>query len=290
MGINRERENVSMTHILYNPLANGGNGCEGLDDVIAAFEGEEQNVQDITRLDTRPFLMSLPETDKVILCGGDGTINHLINDLCDELPGVPVYIWKFGTGNDFWRDVPVKQEKEMVLLNDYIRNLPVTEVNGRRIRFVNNCSYGMDGLICEIGEEQKRRTKKRVSYAKLALRVVFRDYQRANARVTVDGETREYEKVWMATVMNGRYLGGGMKLAPGQDRLSDKVCCVVWHTTPRFLSLILFVSVFWGGHVKLKNMFDMRFGRDVQVEFDRPAAMQLDGEVVHEVTQYSTHK
>jgi diacylglycerol kinase family enzyme len=280
-----------MIYILYNPLANGGNGTVGLEKVQAAFPGQCLDQQDITKLDTRAFLTGLSADDRVILCGGDGTINHLINAIADTPIAVPISIWKFGTGNDFWRDVPEKGDHQTVLLNDYIQNLPYAMVDGQKVYFLNNCSYGLDGKVCEIGEHVKRHRKKgKVSYAWLAIRSILRDYHCGNADVTVDGETRHYEKVWMASALNGRFVGGGMKLAPDQDRTSDKLCCLVWHGTSRLATLCRLVSVFWGGHVKWKHMCDVRFGRDIQVVFDRPTAAQLDGEVFSDITGYTAHK
>jgi len=278
-----------MTYIFYNPLANGGNGRQGIDEVQAHFPHSQ--LYDITSLNANDFLTSLSAEDQVILCGGDGTIHHLVNDLSDPAGlAVPVYIWKFGTGNDFWRDVPAKKELEMVLLNDYIKNLPYAMVNGKPIRFLNNCSFGIDGRVCEMGEEKKRTKGGRVSYAAMALKAIGYDYKCARARVTVDGVTKEYDKVWLATAMNGKYFGGGMKLTPGQDRRSDKLCCMVWHKTSRLLALPLFISVFPGLHVHLKSMFDIRWGNDIHVEFDRPCAINLDGEVTSGITAYSAHK
>lgn len=278
-----------MTYILFNPLANGGNGLLGVDEVQAQFP--DAVTRDITALDANAFLSGLTAEDRVILCGGDGTIHHLVNDLADPTGlEVPVYIWKFGTGNDFWRDVPDKKEKEMVLLNDYIQNLPVACVNGENIRFLNNCSFGIDGRVCEMGEEKKREKGGKVSYAAMALKAIGYDYKCANARVTVDGVTREYKKVWLATAMNGKFFGGGMKLTPGQNRSRDTFCCIVWHKTPRLLALPLFISVFPGLHVRLKGMFDIHYGTEIEVEFDRPCAVNLDGEVISGITRYTACK
>lgn len=278
-----------MTYILYNPLANGGNGRQGVDDVQTHFP--HSALYDITGINTNDFLSSLTEEDQVILCGGDGTIHHLINELADPASiTVPIYIWKFGTGNDFWRDVPEKKELDMVLLNDSIRNLPYAMINGKPVRFLNNCGFGVDGRVCELGEEKKRKKGGRVSYAGVALKAILQDYKCAHARITVDGVTKEYDKVWLATAMNGKYIGGGMKLAPGQDRRRDRLCCIVWHKTARLLALPLFVSVFPGLHVHLKGMFDIFWGHDIQVEFDRPCAANLDGEVTSGLTGYSAHK
>ena len=278
-----------MTYILYNPLANGGNGYEGLGEVQAAFP--EAELRDITQISTAPFLTLLTITDRFILCGGLGSTSHFVNALPDPASlEPPIYIWKFGTANDSWPAAPEKGELEMVLLNDYMKNLPYAEVNGKRIRFVNDCGLGVDSRVCEMGEEHKKKTGKRMNYIILALKAILFDYKRATARVTIDGVTREYSKVWLATAMNGRYIGGGMKLTPDQDRRSDELCCIVWHKTSRPLTIPLFISVFSGSHVKLKSMFDIHFGKDIRVEFDRPCALNLDGEVHSGILSYSAHK
>ena len=279
-----------MTYILYNPLANGGNGLVGIDRVQAAYAAQSPELLDITTLDARAFLTGLSADDQVILCGGDGTINRLVNALDGLCPEVPIYVWRFGTGNDFLRDVTEQSQEQSVLLNDYIRNLPATEVQGRRIRFINNCCCGVDGLVCELAEKRKLiHRKSRVNYTALAVRSVLFDYRTTSARVTVDGETREYKKVWMASVMNGRYVGGGMKLAPEQDRRSGELCCIVWHGCGRLKTLLNLTKVFDGSHASCP-MFEMRYGREVEIELDDPTAMQLDGEVVSGVTRYTARK
>ena len=279
-----------MNYILFNPLANNGRGTEGLDKPIAALraQGGEPALLDLTATGAADFLRGLTAEDRVILCGGDGTLHHLVNDLDGFVPAAPVYVWRFGTGNDFLRDVG-KKGSGPVLLNDYIHGLPHAEVEGGVRRFLNNVSLGLDGQVCELGEQEKARLGRKVNYAPLALRLVVKDYQMVDATVTVDGETRSYEKVWVASVFNGRYVGGGFKLAPGQDRLSDKFCSVVWSGKGRGYTLTHLPMALWGGHVKLPDC-DVRFGNDVRVTVDRPVALNLDGEVVSGVTGYHAWK
>lgn len=281
-----------MTYILYNPLANGGNGIAGLGKVQAAYQTENPETLDITKLELRSFFAGLTAEDKVILCGGDGTINFLVNAIDGVEVSADIQMWRFGTGNDFLRDVSGKHGPQTVPLKEYIQKLPYAEMQGRRIRFINNCCCGMDGLVCEMGEAAKRLRKKgRISYTWLALRAILHDYHCVDAKVTVDGQTREYKKVWMASVLNGRYVGGGMKLAPDQDRMGDRLCSLVWHGTNRVMTIIRLLRVFSGGtHVKFKNMCDIRFGRNIEVEISEPVACNLDGEVISGVTRYSAHK
>lgn len=144
--------------------------------------------------------------------------------------------------------------------------------------------------MCELGDEIKQTRKTKVSYVMLALRLVLGRYHWTNATVTVDGETHHYKKVWIASALNGRYIGGGIKIAPDQNRLSETLCCIVWHDTGRFGTLLRLPSLLWGGHVKMKKKCDVFFGRDITVEFERPCAIQLDGEVISGVTRYRARK
>lgn len=280
-----------MTYILYNPLANGGHGYRGVKKIRASLGGERPIVRNVTRLHIPAFLAGLGAEDRVIVCGGDGTLNFFINAIDGGELAVPVYMWQFGTGNDFLRDAAEGGEPQMVLLNEHIKNMPCAEVQGQRIRFANGCSCGVDALVCEMMDEQRRLHKSRkANYTALAVSAIFRRYRPMSGRVTVDGETREYKNLWMAAAMNGRYQGGGMKFAPDQDRNSDLMCCMVWHGTSALGTLIRFPSVIPGKHVRYKNICDIRFGREIRVELDGTAAAQLDGEVVSGVTGFTARK
>ncbi len=286
-------ERKTMIYILYNPKSNNGRGTEGLDAVIAAagqrHPQETPELVDVTKEDEAALLMAMGPEDEAILCGGDGTLHYLVNALDGRVPTAPLYLWRMGTGNDFLRDVLGKKKQQMLLLNPYLENIPAAEVNGRRVRFINNVSFGLDGQTCELGEQEKARLGRPVNYIFVALRLLFRDYRPAKASVTVDGETRTYERVWVASAFNGRYVGGGMKLAPGQDRRSDKLCCVVLHSLSRVRALLYIASVLWGGHVKLK-VCDVRYGHDISAAFDIPMGNNLDGEPTARTKTYRAVK
>lgn len=277
-----------MTYILYNPLANGGHGTDGLKKLQAVFEAEEPASVDVTAVDTGAFLRTLTKEDRVIVCGGDGTIHRLVNSLDGTVPAVPIYVWRFGTGNDFLRDVAEKTE-DRVLLNDHIRNLPVAEFHGQRRRFLNGCSLGVDAVVCAMMEENRLHPKKS-SYAMTALQAFFRRYKPVSGRITVDGQTREYKDIWMAGTMHGHYQGGGMNFAPDQDRNGTWLCSIVWHGTSALGTLLRFPTLLVGLHTRFKGICEIRFGHTVTVELDQPTTIQLDGEVMENIRSYTAHK
>ena len=46
--------------------------------------------------------------------------------------------------------------------------------------------------------------------------------------ITVDGETFEYDNVWLAPSMKGKFYGGGMMIAPSQDRKNKTLSVVIY--------------------------------------------------------------
>ena len=61
---------------------------------------------------------------------------------------------------------------------------------------------------------------------------------------------------------------------------------VVFRGKSRIGTLIVFPSIFKGEHVKHKKMIYIFKGKEVEVTFDHPTALQIDGETVLNVTTY----
>ena len=141
-----------------------------------------------------------------------------------------------------------------------------------------------------MGDRERANGKKAVNYTAIAIKGVLWAFKPANATVTVDGVEHRYKKVWIAPTMNGCRMGGGMKIAPDQNRLNEDrtVTTVIWHGTCRIRTLIAFPGIFEGKHVKHK-FIDVHKGHEIKVEFDRPTALQVDGETISGVTSYSVH-
>ena len=88
--------------------------------------------------------------------------------------------------------------------------------------------------------------------------------------------------------MHGRYYGGGMDVTPGQDRLEKTTeTCGVMYGSGKLKTLMVFPSIFKGEHVKHTEMFTQLEGDRISVKFDVPTAVQIDGETILGVTEYS---
>ena len=80
-----------------------------------------------------------------------------------------------------------------------------------------------------------------------------------------------------------------MMVTPAQDRLNEgrDLSVVVVTCRSRLKLLTIFPKIFKGNHVKHTDVFKAFTGKDVKVEFDRPIALQVDGETVLGVTSYA---
>ncbi len=284
-----------MVHILYNPKSNCGKDFENvLGSVKDYYKNEEQNIIDITTVnDIKALFDAFADSDDVVLVGGDGTLNVLCNNLRGYDIKNRLFLFKAGSGNDFLRDVELSLEGDdvkAVQINEYIDNLPVVTVKGKEYLFINNVGFGIDGKVCTAAEDERAKGKKEINYTTLAIKLLLTSYKSNGAKVTVDGVTKEFKKVWLAPVMNGLFYGGGMMPAPQQNRKGNDLSCCVVHSTNALQTLIIFPSLFKGEHVKYKKKVDVMSGREIKVEFDTPQDVQIDGEIIRDVTEISARK
>lgn len=271
--------------VLYNPIANNGRSKEAVDALVAEL-GETCRLCDMTQ-GYAEILSGLREEDSLLLCGGDGTLNRFINDTDGlDIPCEVLY-YASGSGNDFARDISLARGDAPVSIKHYLSDLPDVEVNGRHYRFLNGVGYGIDGYCCQVGDELRAIPGKKVDYTAIAIKGLLGKFKPKNAKVTVDGETYSYKKVWLAPTMNGRYYGGGMIATPEQDRNdAEELSLLVWHGSSALKTLMLFPTIFKGEHVKHKKHVAILRGKEISVEFDAPCALQIDGETVLGVTSY----
>ncbi len=283
-----------MIYVMYNPLAGNRTceeACKGVGDIFAS--DDKQYIDLLSVGDLEEYIRKLSPEDQIIVCGGDGTLNYIINHINTAELEQDIFYYPAGSGNDFYHDVDEEGTNGVYRINMYLKCIPTVRVRGMEKLFLNGIGYGIDGYCCEEGDKKRVVSPgKRVNYSIIALKGLIYGYKPVKARITIDGVTKEFKHVWMAPTMNGRYFGGGMKCAPNQDRMNEEglVSVIVVHTRFRLAILMAFASVFKGKHLKYRRLVSEFFGSDVTVEFDRPTALQIDGETVTDVTKYEVHK
>ncbi|MCH5180061.1 MAG: hypothetical protein J1F32_02465 [Erysipelotrichales bacterium] len=278
-----------MNYILFNPKANNNSGVESVEIAKEKLNKrfKELEVISLIDLDVASFFKTISKEDNIVLLGGDGTLNNFANKIQDVKIPCNLYLFSAGTGNDFLKDIENEVDSDgLALINDYVKHLPYVIINEKKYYFVNGVGFGIDGQVCEVADEKKRKGAKKISYAGICIKLALFKYKFPNGKIIVDGVELNHKKVWLASAMNGRFYGGGLMIAPSQDRNDDKLTMACIHGSTRLHGLMVFVSVFKGEHVKHKKMVDMIKAHRIEVTFDRPTALQVDGETFLGVTHY----
>lgn len=157
--------------------------------------------------------------------GGDGTANEVMcgtvgteNTLCV----VPA-----GSGNDFvrtlYRGLPVKEQTAERILREVPgmeeQKIDCGKINGTY--FMNIASVGFDAQVVKNSERfENIPGLRKISYILSIFYTIFH-YRGADLEVETDGR-RFRQKALLCCIANGRYYGGGVRIAP-EANLSDGV-------------------------------------------------------------------
>ncbi|MCR2821802.1 diacylglycerol/lipid kinase family protein [Lederbergia panacisoli] len=230
----------------------------------------------------------------IVAVGGDGTIHEVMNGIM-HFPHVTVAYIPAGSGNDFARGyrLPTDPLKSIDFIVKHMHS-PSTLFDAGMYKtnldesgfFVNSVGAGFDALLSMKANRSKvKRWLNYISLGKLVyvyliITELFR-YRPNTLTLVVDGETKIYEKTWFTTVSNQQYFGGGMKIAPSADPRDGEFNITVVHNLSKVKLLFIFITVFWGGHLKYKEV-DSFTGQDIAIRFEQPVRVHADGEDIAE--------
>jgi diacylglycerol kinase (ATP) len=168
----------------------------------------------------------------LIVAGGDGTINDVVNGLgrAGFPEGVTLGILPAGTGNDLAATLAVPEDPE--LAEDVIRQKRERRLDVARVRsegigerfFINVATGGLGAEISNANDEELKKRWGKLSYLRASLEVA-RNFEVRELTLYIDGEGHRVKAVNIA-VGNCRYTGGGWPATPKanpEDGLLDVV-------------------------------------------------------------------
>lgn len=209
--------------------------------------------------------------DRVVVCGGDGTLHLAVRDF-DLVRGTLALV-PLGSGDDFAKVLGIPRDVRAaceLALRGSVREVDVAVANG--VRYLGVAGLGFDSEVARYANENVKFLRGSLVYLFAILRVLPRFTPH---RVTIDGVRSE--EIMFATVGNSRQYGGGIRITPDakiDDRQLD--LCIV-HRTSRLQLLKTLPRAYTGAHVK--SAF-VEMGRATEFAFnsERPMDVYADGE------------
>jgi YegS/Rv2252/BmrU family lipid kinase len=199
---------------------------------------------------------------RIVAVGGDGTFHEVVNGVLDSgRDDVRVGLIAQGTGGDFRRTLGLEHRLDHYLANlvrDRIRRIDVgrvfyrTEAGEGRRWFVNVLSAGMGGLVDRYVARSSRLLGGSAAYFGASAKALLACREgRLRARVELAGASEDRKlRSFMIAICNGRYFGGGMRVAPHAE-LDDGRFDVVSLGASSKLALAWHASrIYDGGHLR----------------------------------------
>ena len=218
--------------------------------------------------------------DLLVVVGGDGTLNEVVNGAAGGRAALAVL--PSGTGQDFGRTygIPTRFDDAVgVALHGETATIDlgrVTYAGGERL-FANVGSVGMSGAVARRANAMSKALGGRTTFYYALVREFVR-WQNTEVTVAFDGGERR-GRMHDVIVANGQWHGGGMWLAPEasfDDGLFDVV--VIGD-----VSKLDFVStspkLYRGGHVHHPRVEVIR-SATVSVDAAEPLPLEVEGEPV----------
>ncbi|HLR54928.1 MAG TPA: YegS/Rv2252/BmrU family lipid kinase [Pseudogracilibacillus sp.] len=233
----------------------------------------------------------------VVVIGGDGTLHEVINGLGSNR--IPIAYIPTGSGNDFKRGAQITLSPEETLENLYTRNNPLFYWIGTYLDekketyyFMNCVGMGFDAKVAEcVNKSFIKSLLHRIGLGKiLYITALLREisfFKPFSVRIQVDAQTYEYSNCLFAVVNQHPYFGGGMKINPTAINNREKVSLLVVDSIPRWKVFALFLTVFFGAHLHLKEV-NVCKGGQISIQTAEPVLTQSDGET--NTKQYVTIK
>jgi YegS/Rv2252/BmrU family lipid kinase len=222
------------------------------------------------------------EGSLLVVVGGDGTVNEVVNGAAET--GAEIAVLPCGTGQDFGRThgIPSSFEDAVrVALGGETRTIDLgkVEVEGGTSRFFANVgSAGMSGAVARRANAMSKALGGRATFF-YALTREFLAWQNTQVVVGLDGDVRREGALHDVIVANGRYHGGGMKLAPeaGQD---DGLFDIVLIGDVTKLDFLTTAPKLYSGRYLSHPKVELLRSSAATIDAAEPLPLEVDGEPI----------
>ncbi len=223
----------------------------------------------------------------LVAVGGDGTASEVIDGMQTAAPRHEPPCFGFiprGTGGDLRKTVGIAGDVDGAAQALASRNVAVLDLGrieyagkdgARQVRhFANVAGLGISGVVSRMVNHGLRWPSGKAAFMLATARALV-GWSDQPVRWRVDGGPWREERITALSVCNGRYFGGGMKVAP-DARMDDGLFDVVrWEGLGIGDFVVKRPMLYDGTHVRLRNTWVTR-GRVVEAEPLQGARVDLD--------------
>lgn len=226
----------------------------------------------------------------IVVLGGDGTINEVINGIVHYADTTLGYI-PIGSSNDFARAFhlarePLKALETILSPSGYsYMDIGTLRYQNRTKHFAVSAGIGFDAGICHQAVVSKLKVflnkigLGKLTYVGISLdRILY--LKPKGMTITLDGGKKiAFEHVFFTVAMNHPYEGGGFKFCPQADPCDGFLDIMVIAGISKLKALLLLPTAFNGKHIRYKGVYTYRC-RQIDIDSEKALPVHTDGEPV----------
>ena len=237
-------------------------------EVIEKSHSSADELQDLVR-------QYRDRVDKIVIVGGDGTLNAALDGLVDS--GLPLGVIPAGTANDLARTLGIPIDTQaacQAILEGNSQEIDVGWVNGKH--YFNVASLG---LSVKITEQLSNRSKSRwgiLAYLLTAARVIMQS--RPFSATIRSGTALIRVRTIQIAVGNGRYYGGGMTVADDASIVDSQLNLYSLEIEHWWQIIPLLAAMYRGDLYKARHVRTLR-GTGFAIETPKSRKLNTDGEI-----------
>ncbi len=287
-----------MHHFIINPKSSSGRGIrfwwvvkDELDKQKIEYKAIFTEYMGHATALARQICQDNPGIKNIVILGGDGTVNEVLNGI-DNYSEVLLGYIPSGSSNDLARSLQIPRDPLEALSHilkpskfKYLDHGQITFLDKEQVvrKFACSSGIGYDAAVCH--EVQISPLKKSLNrfgagkfvYIAIAIKQVL-TAPRMNATVIVDGVSMgTYKKVLLISNMIHKYEGGGLLMAPTADPNDGKLTITLVHGLSKLKVFVLLPTIFTGKHIKYKGVEAFHCSQ-IDIKTDIDAAVHTDGE------------
>lgn len=221
--------------------------------------------------------------ERIIVAGGDGTLNEVVNGIAGRAAGVVIGVYPMGTGNDTARTLGIPLEPDLAidtLLAGRTERIDLiaARTNGDTIFGVNAAAGGFSGQVDENMSSGMKATWGTLAYL-LGAASTLSELQPYDAVLHIDDQEPERVEALNVIVANGRTVGGGKRVAPMANPQDGVLDVVVVRFGPMTRLAEVAARLVAGDYTESDYVFHRR-ARRVAVTSEPGMWFNIDGELI----------
>jgi diacylglycerol kinase (ATP) len=278
---------TTQPYVIFNPAAGAAND---VDAILAQLKRLNPAAVCITRKrgDAQKFAREAlrKKCDYIVTAGGDGTLNEVVNGLARRGRGVCIGLIPLGTGNDFARTLGLTtaiDDNIDILLARKTKEIDLVRVrSNRRIRyFVNVSAGGFSDVVDEKLTPAIKQAWGPLAYLRSAA-AALPELHAYHTRIILDGQEQLATDVYNVIIANGRFVAGGLPIAPDADPSDGLLDVVLIPTHPVAKIALLAAEILLGKHLASSAVV-FRRAKKIVVRSRPQMWFNVDGEPVGNV-------